>query len=147
MDSPPIAPILREFVDGFNANSLDQVMMFFTDDAVYAPGDGRTHRGRAAIRKAFLPQFSNAYGTMRFVVNDWIIDEPARKAVIRWVCQHDLSTMKGFLQRLLLQMLYGRRPGWYGTDVFHFDQHGKIVAKFTYANYGRRPQLRRELGG
>jgi ketosteroid isomerase-like protein len=143
---PPIADVLREFVDGFNTNSLDQVMTFFADEAVYEPGDGRTHRGRAAIRAALLPQFSNAFGTMRFVVNDRVVDEPARKAVIRWVCQHDLSTMKPSLQRFLFKAMYGRRPGWYGTDIFHFDERGKIVGKFSYANYGKRPHVRRDLG-
>ena len=141
-----IAEMLREFVDGFNTNSLDHVMTFFSDDAVYEPGDGRTHRGRAAIREAFLPQFSNAYGTMRFVVNDWVVDEAARKAVIRWVCQHDLSTMKPSLQRFLFRARYGQHPGWYGTDIFHFDERGKIVGKFSYANYGKRPHLCRDLG-
>jgi hypothetical protein len=89
-----IGAILGEFVEGFNTNSLDDVMTFFADDAVYEPGDGRTHRGRAAIRAAFRPQFENAFGTMRFLVNDQVVDERARKATIRWVCQHDFATMK-----------------------------------------------------
>jgi hypothetical protein len=41
--------------------------------------------------------------------------------------------------------LYGRRAGWYGMDVFHFDDAGKIVGKFSYANY-HLPRLRRDLG-
>ena len=144
--SPSIADVLRAFVDGFNTNSLDEVMAFFADDAVYEPGEGRTHRGRAAIREAFVPQFSHVFGTMRFVVNDWVVDEAARKAVIRWVCQHDLSTMKPSLQGFVLKALYGKHPGWYGTDIFHFDERGKIVGKFSYANYGKRPHVRRDLG-
>ena len=144
--NPKIAEILREFVDGFNTNSLDQVMAFFAEDAVYEPGDGRTHRGAGAIREAFRPQFSNAYGSMRFVVNDWVVDETARRAAIRWVCQHDFSTMKPSLQRFLFKALYGQRAGWYGTDIFHFDERGKIVGKFSYANYGSRPHVRRDLG-
>lgn len=142
-----IASVVREFVDGFNTNSLDQVMAFFADEAVYEPGDGRVHRGRAAIREAFLPQFSHAFGTMRFAVNDWVVDEPARKAVIRWVCQHDFSTTKPWPLRVLFRVLYGRRAGWYGIDTFHFDQRGQIVGKFSYANYGKRPHVRRDLGG
>jgi uncharacterized protein (TIGR02246 family) len=141
-----IAEILREFVDGFNTNSLDQVMTFFADEAVYLPGDGREHRGRAAIREAFRPQFSQAYGTLRFVVDDQVIDEIARKATIRWVCKHDFATTRSCLQRLLFTATYGRRAGWFGTDTFHFDENGKIVGKFSYANYGRRPHLRRDLG-
>jgi uncharacterized protein (TIGR02246 family) len=144
--TPQIAEILKEFVDGFNTNSLDDVMTFFADDAVYEPGDGRTHRGRDAIREAFRPQFSNAFGTMRFVVNDQVVDERARKATIRWVCQHDFATMKPFLKRLMFKAMFGRRAGWYGTDIFHFDERGKIVGKFSYANYGSRPQVRRDLG-
>ena len=142
----PIAEIVREFVDGFNTNSLDDVMAFFADDAVYEPGDGRTHRGRDAIREAFRPQFSNAFGTMRFVVNDQVVDESARKASIRWVCQHDFATTRSVLQRWLFKAMFGPRAGWYGTDTFHFDERGKIVGKFSYANYGRRPQIRRDLG-
>jgi len=144
--NPSIAEILREFVEGFNTDSLDEVMSFFADDAVYEPGDGRTHRGRAAIREAFRPQFSHAFGTMRFVVNDQVVDEKARKAAIRWVCRHDFATMRPFPQRLLFKALFGRRAGWYGTDIFHFDDRGKIVAKYSYANYGRRPHVRRDLG-
>src|SRR6188474_915583 len=94
---PQISEVLRAFVDGFNTNS--------PEDAIYEPGDGRTHRGRAAIRDAFRPQFSNAFGTMRFVVNDQVVDEGARKASIRWVCQHDFSTMTSALQRWLFKAL------------------------------------------
>ena len=91
-------------------------------------------------------RFSNAFGTMRFVVNDQVVDEGARKATIRWVCQHDFATMKPLLQRWLFKAMFGRRAGWYGTDTFHFDERGKIIGKYSYANYGRRPQVRRDLG-
>jgi uncharacterized protein (TIGR02246 family) len=140
-----IADVLDRFVASFNANSLDDVMTFFAEDALYRPGDGREYRGRDAIRKAFLPQFSGAYGAMRFVVDDRIIDEVARKATIRWVCQHDTSQAVPLVRRWLLTALVGRRCGWYGTDILHFDEQGKITCKFTYANY-TRPQMRRDLG-
>jgi hypothetical protein len=83
---------------------------------------------------------------MRFVVHDRIVDEGARKATIRWVCEHDFATTRSPLQRWLFRAMYGRRAGWYGTDTFHFDERGKIVGKFSCANYGRRPHLRRDLG-
>ena len=82
---------------------------------------------------------------MRFLVDDRVIDENARKAAIRWVCQHDFAKAVPRLRGLLYAALYGRRCGWYGTDIFHFDEQGKIAGKFTYANYGR-PHLRRDLG-
>jgi hypothetical protein len=113
---------------------------------VYLPGDGSEFRGRSAIRKAFRPQFSYAYGAMRFIVDDRVVDETARKAAIRWVCKHDFDETRPPVMRWLFKARYGRRAGWYGTDIFHFDQEGKIVGKFSYANYGPRPQLRRDLG-
>src|SRR5262245_51362926 len=108
-DTVTIADVLEKFVAGFNTNDLDDVMGFFAEDAVYLPGDGREHRGRAAIRKAFRPQFSHAFGDMRFIVDDQVIDESARKATIRWVCQHDFSTAKMSFQKLLFLVLFGRR--------------------------------------
>jgi uncharacterized protein (TIGR02246 family) len=143
---PRIAEVLERFVDGFNTNDLDDVMTFFSDDAVYRPGDGNEFRGRAAIRAAFLPQFSQAFGTMQFLVDDRVVDEGARKAAIRWVCKHDFETTRSPFMRWMLKARYGKRAGWYGTDIFHFDQEGKIVGKFSYANFGPRPQLRRDLG-
>jgi hypothetical protein len=139
-----ISDTLQRFVAGFNTNSLDDVMTFFADDAVYLPGDGREFRGLDAIRESFRPQFSGAYGEMRFLVDDRVIDEGARKACIRWVCQHDFSRAP-FFRRWLFTLRYGSRAGWYGTDTFHFNEQGKIVGKFSYANY-RMPQVRRDLG-
>jgi hypothetical protein len=139
-----IADVIERFVSGFNRNDLDDVMAFFADDAVYRPGDGSEHRGRDAIRKAFLPQFCGAFGAMRFVVDDRIIDEAARKATIRWVCQHDLTQAAPWPRRWLLLGLYGRRSGWRGTDILHFDEQGKITGKFTYASY-RWPRMQRDL--
>lgn len=148
--SADIREVLDRFVDAFNVNDLDRVMMFFSETAVYRPGDGSEHRGPAAIRRAFEPQFSGAYGAMRFDEHDRLIDDGARKAAIRWVCRHDLAGAKPasvgqWLQRLVVGLVVGERFGWEGLDVFHFDDAGRIVGKFTYANYSR-PRLRRELG-
>lgn len=149
-NSASIQVTIDRFVDAFNVNDLDAVVTFFAADAVYRPGDGSEHRGPDAIRRAFEPQFSGAFGTMRFDEHDRLIDEGGRKAAIRWVCRHDLSGAKTtglrqWLQRLVIGIFTGQRFGWEGLDVFHFDAAGKIVGKFTYANYNR-PHLRRELG-
>jgi hypothetical protein len=140
-----IAHVLERFVAGFNDNSLDDVMAFFADDAVYRPGDGTEFRGREAIRDGLRPQFSGAFGAMQFVVDDSVVDEVARKAAIRWVCRHDFTQAIPRTRRWLLTARFGARAGWYGMDVFHFDAAGKITGKFSYANYGR-PQMRRDLG-
>lgn len=145
-----IQATIDRFVDAFNVKDLNAVVTFFTADAVYRPGDGSEHRGPAAIRLAFEPQFNGAFGTMRFDEHDRLIDEGGRKAAIRWVCRHDLAGAKTtglaqWLQRLVIGSFVGQRFGWEGLDVFHFNADGKIVGKFTYANYNR-PQLRRDLG-
>ena len=148
--SHSIRETIDRFVEAFNVNDLDAVVTFFAEDAVYKPGDGSVHRGPAAIHRAFAPQFNGAFGTMRFDEHDRLIDEEGRKAAIRWVCRHDLAGAKTtgfsqFLQRLVIGIFVGQRFGWEGLDVFHFDSTGKIVGKFTYANYSR-PQLRKDLG-
>jgi uncharacterized protein (TIGR02246 family) len=145
----PIATVLDAFTSAFNRNDLDAVMAAFADDAEYLPGDGAMHRGIAAIRQAFAPQFSGAYGVMRFDPEDQLIDERARKAALRWICRHDFTGAHGSrmprLLKLALRARHGTRVGWHGVDIFHFDTAGKITGKYTYANY-HRPRLQRDLG-
>jgi hypothetical protein len=145
-----IADALDRFVDAFNANDLDRVMTFFAPDAIYAPGDGRVHRGPDAIRAAFAPQFRGVFGAMTFDLQDRLVDEPARKAALRWVCRHDVGGAHArsipWPQRWLYRVLYGRRFGWQGVDLFRFDDQGRIVEKHTFAGYDR-PKIQRELGG
>jgi ketosteroid isomerase-like protein len=144
-----ISDALDRFVAVFNDGDLDAVMSHFSDDAEYRPGDGSVHRGKAAIRAAFAPQFAGALGRMRFDMEDRLLDEPGRKAALRWICRHDLSGDLGravpVWLRLFVRLRHGNRIGWHGVDVFHFDERGLIRGKFTYANYDR-PQLRADLG-
>ena len=147
--TPPIAQLVDDFSAAFNRNDLEAVMAAFAEDAEYRPGDGSVHRGRAAIRGAFAPQFEGAFGAMRFDPEDQLIDEPARKAALRWICRHDLTGAHGHRMsrwlRLVVGLRHGTRVGWRGVDVFHFDPAGKITGKFTYASYDR-PRLERGLG-
>lgn len=154
VDSEPaiagVRAAIDAFVDAFNVNDLERVMGFFAPEAVYRPGDGAEHRGLAAIRRAFAPQFRGDYGVMHFDEHDRLIDESGRKAAIRWTCRHDLAATppSSLRQRLLWKaagLVAGRRFGWEGVDVFHFDDAGRIVGKFTYANYPW-PRLSRRLG-
>jgi len=146
-----IVETIKKYWDAFNANNLDRVMTFFSDDSVYEPGDGKTHRGKAEIRAAFEPQFDYALGAMRFDELDRVIDVENRKVTIRYICRHDISQMKPrglsmTLLRIVARLVYGDKFGWQGVDVFHFDGDGKIKGKFTYGWYGSRPYLQRELG-
>ena len=149
MNGPTIAARLEAFNAAFNRGDLDEVMAAFAETAEYLPGDGSRHVGRAAIRKAFEPQFAGAFGAMRFDLEDQFVDEQARKATSRWICRHDLSGKHGarvspFL-KLFIRARHGARVGWRGVDVFHFDGAGLITGKYTYATYDR-PKLSRELG-
>jgi ketosteroid isomerase-like protein len=142
---------IKKYWDAFNANDLDSVMTFFSDDAIYEPGDGKTHRGKAEIRAAFEPQFDYALGAMRFDELDRVIDVENRKVTIRYVCRHDISQMKPrglsmALLKIVGRLVYGDRFGWQGVDVFHFDADSKIKEKYTYAWYGFLMHLQRELG-
>ncbi len=142
---------ITKYWKAFNANDLDSVMKCFSDNAVYQPGDGKTHKGKAEIRAAFEPQFDYAFGAMRFDELDRVIDFENRKMTIRYVGRHDISRIKprglvGFLLKNVVPMVYGDRFGWHGVDVFHFDANGKIKEKYTYAWYGSFMRLQRELG-
>lgn len=133
----------------FNTNDLDVVMEHFAEDAEYLPGDGSRHIGLPAIRREFTPQFDGAYGAMTFDEHDRVIDSPARKAVIRWTCRHDISARRPRGRLLGLAMRVGAvvfpRFGWEGLDVFHFNDQGKITGKYTYSNYVL-PRISHKLG-
>lgn len=141
-----IAETVDRFVDGFNEQDLDRVMAFFADDAEYAPGDGKTHRGPAQIRKSFEALFAGTFGRVEFDEHDRLVDEPNRRAAIRWTCRHHLSrkdaTAMNPVLRWVASVRYGRQAAWEGTDIFHFDDHGRIVGKYTYAGF-RFPIMRR----
>jgi hypothetical protein len=141
---------LDAYMEAFNAHDLDGVMAAFAENALYRPGSGVERVGRAAIRDELAPQFNLAFGAMRFDEIDRVIDERSRKIVIRYVCRHDLgyarpTRLAHKVQKTVVGMLLGGRFGWEGVDVFHFDEAGKILHKYTYAGY-TRPRLEKSLG-
>ncbi len=142
---------ITRYWQAFNAMDLDTVMACFSDESVYQPGDGDTHRGKAEIRAAFEPQFNLSLGVMRFDEHDRVFDPENRKLVLRWICRHDISRAKPrglvwTLRKIMTRLAMGNRFGWQGVDVFHFDSEGKIKGKFTYAWYGTHPYIERALG-
>ena len=151
MIAKQIDDTITKYMDAFNANDLDRVMTFFSDDAIYEPGNGKTHRGKEQIRAAFEPQFRGCWGTMRFDELERLIDAQNRKVTIRWVCRHDMSQAKSTglvmtFKQMMIRLLKGKRFGWQGLDVIHFDANGKFKEKFTYGWYGSYPHALRELG-
>ncbi len=138
---PDLARTIDAFVAAFNEPrpDLDRVMAFFTEDATYLPGKKPERRGLAAIRAEFAPQFAGRFGAMTFDVYDRVIDEPRRRATIRWVCGLDLTGDNGRrampMLRWFARARYGGRVQWHGLDVFHFAADGRIAGKFTYATF------------
>jgi ketosteroid isomerase-like protein len=109
--------LVIRFTEAFNQDDLDGVMAFMADEAIYDEFNGKSNRGKAAIREAFVPQFRGDYGVLRFHTEDLFVDAEAGKALIRWLCTLERS---------------GRRRGWRGLDILHVE-NGLITMKLTYA--------------
>ena len=112
-----IRDMIERFTEGFNNDELDDVMAFFTEDAVYVEFTGKVNREKKEIRKALEPQFRGDFGAVRFHDKDFVIDENAQSAVFNWWCIMSLGDK--FLR-------------WEGLDLFKFE-NGLIKEKRTFA--------------
>ena len=116
-DRAQLEDLVRRFTDAFNRDDLDEVMSFFTEDALYTEFNGQRNHGKEAIRKAFEPQFKGAFGEIRFHEQDIFVDETESKVLIRWSCTIEVD---------------GKSQAWDGLDIVHFE--GTLVKeKHTYA--------------
>ncbi len=70
MERAKLIDLTRRFTDAFNRNDFDAVMAFFSDEGVYDEFNGKRNRDKAAIRAAFEPRFSGAFGNMEFLDDD-----------------------------------------------------------------------------
>ena len=120
-DRAALEKLTIDFTEAFNREDIDEVMSYFTDDAIYDEFHGGRHLGHAAIREAFIPQFRGDFGRMRFHTEDMFVDAgPERgcgKALIRWLLTFEEETRAG---------------GWRGLDILHFED-GRLTEKHTYA--------------
>jgi ketosteroid isomerase-like protein len=117
MDRQLLHHLTTRFIEAFNRNDLDTVMSFFTDDAVYDEFNGKRNEGKAAIRAAFTPQFTGAFGSMQFLDEDLFIDSDTGKVMASWRCTLSVK---------------GQQTSWRGLDLLHF-RGEKLVQKLTYA--------------
>jgi len=117
LDRATLRDLTIRFTDAFNRDDLDGVMAMMAEDAVYEEFTGAVHRGSAAIRAAFEPQFRGDFGKIRFETEDLFVDEIAARALIRWVCR--LETRRG-------------PAAWRGLDILHCED-GLVKRKLTYA--------------
>jgi len=117
MEREKLIDLTRRFTAAFNRNDLDAVTAFFSDDGVYDEFNGKRNRGKAAVRAAFEPQFSGAFGDMKFLEDDIFVDADAGKAMISWRCTLSVK---------------GKPSSWRGLDLLHFVGES-VVLKQTYA--------------
>ena len=117
MDRQQLFNLTTRFMEAFNRNDLDTVMSFFTDDAVYDEFNGKRNEGKSAIRAAFTPQFTGAFGSMQFLDEDLFIDSDTGKVMASWRCTLSVK---------------GQPTSWRGLDLLHF-RGEKLVQKLTYA--------------
>lgn len=119
--------LVIDFTEAFNRENIDEVMSYFTEDAIYDEFNDVRHTGTDAIRAAFIPQFSGAFGRMRFHTEDMFLDVDSGKAMIRWVLTLEEETRQG---------------AYRGLDLLHF-KNGKLVEKHTYCK-AKMPLIRKK---
>jgi ketosteroid isomerase-like protein len=117
MERQQLIELTAQFMQAFNNHDLETVMSFFADDAIYDEFNGTRNEGKVAIRAAFTPQFSGAFGNMQFIDEDLLVDAGAGKVMASWHCTLEVK---------------GRPTSWRGLDLLHF-QGGKLLRKLTYA--------------
>jgi ketosteroid isomerase-like protein len=118
MTRDELVDLTRRFLDAFNREDLDAVMEFFAEDGIYDEFNGKRNIGKVAIRAAFVPQFTGAFGTMRFLDEDLFADAMTGGVMVSWRCT--LS-------------VHGEPTSWRGLDLMHFAGGGKLIQKLTYA--------------
>jgi hypothetical protein len=118
MTRDELAEITSGFIDTFNTNDLDGTVGYFADDGVYEEFNGRLSVGPEAVRAAFEPQFSGAFGEMKFIDEDLVIDPVNNKAVASWRCTLSVK---------------GQPMSWRGLDFITYNDQGQVSHKLTYA--------------
>lgn len=113
-----LVAITADFMAAFNDNDLDRMLGFFAPDGIYEEFNGKTSQGLDAVRAAFAPQFEGAFGEMKFIDEDLIVDPEAGKVMASWTCTLEVK---------------GQPTAWRGLDAITYDNDGKITHKLTYA--------------
>ena len=110
--------ITADFMAAFNDNDLDRMMAFFAPDGIYEEFNGTINQGTEAVRAAFAPQFDGAFGEMKFIDEDLIVDAESGKVMASWTCTLESK---------------GQPLAWRGLDAITYDDAGRITHKLTYA--------------
>ena len=105
-----------QFVDAFNRMNLDDVVSFFSEDAVYEDSAGDRHVGHKAIRTAFEPLVGGSRGRIRFDGEDVFAEVETGKVLASWRLNLDKDGDVSVIR---------------GIDVLEF-QGNKLAKKLAY---------------
>ena len=105
-----------QFVDAFNRMNLDDVVSFFSEDAVYEDSSGGRHVGHKAIRTAFVPLVGGSRGRIRFDGEDVFAEVETGKVLASWRLNLDKDGDVSVIR---------------GVDVLEF-QGNKLAKKLAY---------------
>ena len=105
-----------QFVDAFNRMNLDDVVSFFSEDAVYEDSAGGRHVGHVAIRTAFEPLVGGSRGRIRFDGEDVFAEVETGKVLASWRLSLDKDGDVSVIR---------------GIDVLEF-QGNKLAKKLAY---------------
>ncbi len=114
-----LSSLTDRFVDAFNRQNMEDVMAFFSEDAVYQDPYGKTHKGKTAISKAFEPVLNGGLGKVHFEDEDRFIDEETGKVMDSWNLHMHIGEGED------------KEASMLGLDLLHFDGD-KLVRKITY---------------
>ena len=105
-----------QFVDAFNRMNLDDVISFFSENAVYEDSSGGRHVGHEAIRTAFEPLVGGSRGRIRFDGEDVFAEVETGKVLASWRLSLDKDGDVSVIR---------------GIDVLEF-QGNKLAKKLAY---------------
>ena len=108
--------LTNRFVDAFNRQSLDDVVSFFADDAIYEDSRGGSHQGKDAIRAAFTTLVTGGMGKIRFDDEDFFAEVESDKVMASWTLNMEVD---------------GKAVKLRGLDLLHFNGD-KLVKKLAY---------------
>ena len=109
------------FVDAFNRMNLDDVVSFFSENAVYEDSSGGRHVGHEAIRTAFEPLVGGSRGRIRFDGEDVFAEVETGKVLASWRLNLDKDGDVSVIR---------------GIDVLEF-QGNKLAKKLAYMKVDR----------
>jgi len=115
--------VVEAICQAFNDHDADAIMAHFADDALWllsrgAPPDGRTLRGKMAIRAMIEQRFASIPDMAWEIHAHWAGGD---RACSEW-------TVTGTEAN-------GARLHWMGCDLWHLGPDGKVRRKDTYWKY------------